>query len=147
MAKKSLPQRSKEATDLARHITQFVNAAFGRKLGRLGPSRNLVDAVQEALDYGYSDIEVRMAFWSARCIPNSWIGAALAGTTQPELVLRHKGGMNTITGKPAKRWLDDLTDSVGEINPRLAAAILRTLPEEMQQGERELLQHAGIGVD
>ena len=148
MAKRSnQPARTKEATDLAAHITQFVNITFGRSLGRLGPSRNLCDAVQEALDHGYTPIEIRMAFWAARCIPDSWITTTLSGSAQPEIVLRHKGGMNTITGKPAKRWLDDLVDAVGEINPRLASAVLRVLPEKMQNDERDLLEQAGITVD
>ena len=141
------PDRSSDAWLLAERITKFVNSAFGRKLGRLGPSRNLVDAVQAALDNGYSQEEIRMAFWAARCIPRTWIGEQLAQSIQPELALRHKGGMNTITSKPAVRWLDDLVEKVGEINPRIAAAVLKNLPEEMQATEAELLQSLEISIE
>jgi hypothetical protein len=54
--------------------------------------------------------------------------------------------MNTITGKPAVRWLDDLIEKVGEINPRLAEAILKRLPEEDQSWHKEMLQSIGIEV-
>jgi len=147
MSKRRQREPSKDAVQLAEHITKFVNAAFGRKLGRLGPSRNLIDAIDTAMEAGYTRDEIRIVFWAARCTTNSWIGTALAAKAQPELVLRHSGGMNTITGKPAKRWLDDLLDEVGEINSNLARAILRSLPEEMRAEELKLLQEAEIITD
>ena len=55
--------------------------------------------------------------------------------------------MNTITSKPAVRWLDDLVEKVGEINPRIAAAVLKNLPEEMQATEAELLQSLEISIE
>jgi hypothetical protein len=138
---------SVEATLLADVVTRFVNSAFRRRLGvGFGPSRSLEDAVQLAFDHGYSEEQIRMAFWAARCIPGTWIGEQLGKSIQPEIVLRHKGGMNTITGKPAVRWLDDLVERVGEINPRVAAAVWRSLPKEMQASEVLLLASVEIDV-
>ena len=139
-------KRSIEAFRIAEHCTSFVNNAFTRRLGKMGPSFALVDAVQEALDSGYTEDQIRICYWSARCTQN-WLREQLSGTIQPEIALRHKGSMNTITGKPAVRWLDDLVERVGEINPRVAYAVLKSLPESMQKAESELLVRAGVSIE
>ncbi len=131
--------------NIADNITHFVNNVFGRKLGLMGPSRSLQQAVQKALDDGYTEDEIRMAFWAARCVTGeSWINKQLQGDLQPEIVLRHSGGMNKITGKPAMRWLDDLVEKAAEINKPLVRATLETLPESMRPREEELLKRVGV---
>ncbi len=145
MAKTKRNERDVVAYPLAEYITKFVNAVFGRRLGLLGPSRSLQQAIKGALECGYTQDEIRMAFWAARCIPGeSWINKQLQGDLQPEIVLRHSGGMNKITGKPAARWLDDLIEKADEINRPLVKVTLEALPEEMIDSERELLKRVGV---
>jgi hypothetical protein len=130
---------------IADNVTNFVNKAFGRKLGLMGPSRSLQQAVQKALNNGYTEDEIRIAYWAARCVPGeSWINKQLHADLQPEIILRHSGGMNKITGKPAVRWLDDLVEKAAEINKPLARATLEILPECMRMSEEALLGRVGI---
>lgn len=137
---------------LTRHLTAFVNAAFGR---RLRPSLSLYDAVRAAVEAGYTGDEIRLAFWVARCGNDAWLKDALRadGVTDqrgrtyhmgPDVVLRHKGGLNTMTGNAAKRWLDDLLSRASETSPALVAAILRELPAEMRPDELSLLQRMEV---
>lgn len=147
MAKRARQSRDPAIVKLTEHLTTFVNSAFGRRLGILGPSRSLYDAVSSAIDDGYTKDECRIAFWVARCLPgNEWIKTELQATLPPEIVLRHCGNTNPVTGKPAVRWLDDLLARAGEINPTLAFAVWRGLPQEMREGEREILSQIGIEV-
>lgn len=130
-------KRNEEAWALTEHVTRFFNSAFNRNLG---PSRAIYDAVVGALEAGYSRDELRVAFWVARCVTgDAWMKDALQNDMFPDIVLRFKGGMNTKTGVPAKRWLDELTSRAGETNPVLVGAILDRLPPEMRAGEVELL--------
>ena len=131
--------------NIADNITHFVNKVFGRRLGLLGPSRSLREAVQKALEDGYTEDELRMAFWVARCVAgDNWIGSQLQANMQPEIVLRHCGGMNKETGKPAARWLDNLIEKAGEINKPLVNATLAILPDDMRLREEELLKRVGV---
>ena len=142
---KTKSEVSPRAYNIADNVTNFVNKVFGRKLGLMGPSRSLQQAVQKTLDDGYTEDEIRIAYWAARCIPGeAWVGVQLQGDLQPEIVLRHSGGMNKITGKPAVRWLDDLVEKAAEINKLLVHATLKTLPESMRLKEEELLERVGI---
>lgn len=135
------------ALALTEHLTTFVNVAFGRRLGLLGPSRSLYDAVVSALEDGYTDAEMRLAFWIARCLPgDEWIKMQLQGTLAPEIVLRHLGKTNPVTGKPSVRWLDDLLARAGEVNPVVVATVLGSLPDDIRQGERELLTQYRIPI-
>ena len=138
--------RDEESWSLNEHVTRFVNAAFGR---RLRPSRALYDAVRAARESGYTGDECRLAFWVARCVSGDfWIKERLtAAEIGPEIILRHKGGINNQTGKPAKRWLDDLLSRASETNPRLVSEVLIRLPEDMQDEERQLLERMDVVYD
>lgn len=130
------------------HITKFVNAVFGRK-GR--PSLAMYDAILSAEEAGYSHDDMRLAFWVARCLPgDEWLAKNLhmdGAKLDPELVLRHHGHINPKTGNPAKRWLDHLTSRADETNPMLVGAVLRKLPPDMIDGERELLQRMKVALE
>lgn len=146
MPKRQSPRRDDETWQLNEHVTRFINAAFGRKLR---PSRALHDAICAAIESGYSHDEIRIAFWVARCASGvAWIkDRMMAGDADTEIVLRHKGGMNPSTGKPAKRWLDDLLSRASETNPSLVNGVLTRLPKEMIDGERDLLRRMEVLVD
>jgi len=144
--KRPSPNRDDETWRLNEHVTRFVNVAFGRKLRA---SRALHDAICSALEAGYSQDEVRIAFWVARCASgDAWLKERImAADIGIEIVLRHKGGMNASTGKPAKRWLDELLSRASETNPSLLAGVLVRLPQDMIDGERKLLRRMEVPVD
>lgn len=142
--------RNEFAWKLNEHLVKFVNAAFGRILR---PSRTLYDAIVSALEAGYTEDDLRLAFWCARCISGPlWVKDALMSgydkgpAASPDHVLRFKGGMNTTTGAPAKRWLDDLVSRAGEVNPITVEMILKSLPQDMQEEERKLLERTGVPI-
>ena len=136
-----LPQGS-DARELADRITAFFNVAFGRKLKT---SRATITAITDALEVGYTQDEIRLAFWSARCIAGEqWIKDVLRKDATPELVLRFKGGLNSKTMKYAKQWLDELSSRIGETDQTLIGHLLARLPKEMQESERELLRRNSI---
>ena len=142
MAKRAAPSKDDEHWKLAEHITRFVNNAFGR---RLRPSRALYDAIRAAAESGYSSDEMRTAFWVARCLSgDQWLKEVLQNDMSPEIVLRHKGGINPKTGSPSKRWLDELLARASETNSSLVVAILGRLPEDMRAGEDELLDRMEV---
>lgn len=134
---------------LAEHLTTFVNLVFGR---RLRPSRAFYEAIADALDEGgYTDAELRLAFWVARCLPEYWMKSALSEDMSPDIVLRFKGGMNAQTGKPSKKWLDELLSRASETNPTIVGKVLEKLGETptgaaMVDGERDLLKRMGVAV-
>jgi hypothetical protein len=131
------------AEQLSLHLTQFFNAAFGR---RTTGSRELVDAVTSALADGYSEDEVRIAFWIARCVTGkaAWLSEQLRSDLMPHIVLRHHGRLNNITGKEAKRWLDDLLARRLEVNQAMVKSLLEKMPPSMQADEIELLKRMGV---
>lgn len=150
MARKQLSMRNDEAWKLNEHLIEFVNNAFGR---RLRPSRTLYDAIVAALDAGYQEDDIRLAFWCARCIPGQlWIKDALTAgydkgsMASPEHVLRFRGGMNNSTGVPAKRWLDDLISRADEVNPVTVEMVLKHLPESIREDERQLLERNKVPI-
>jgi hypothetical protein len=117
---------------------------FGR---RLRPSRAVYEEIISAkLDYGFTTAEIKLAFWAAKCVRGTWIGARLEnGDVGPALVLRHRGGMNNQTGKPAQRFLDDLLERVDEMNPITVGHVLKNLiPKDMHDDEERLLKNEGI---
>jgi len=136
------PHRPK-AEALMGPIVRFFNAAFGR---RSTGSRELVDALASALADGYTEDEIRVAFWVARCVTGkaSWLSEQLRADLLPHIVLRHAGRLNTVTGKEAKRWLDDLLARRLEVNTTMVKSLLAGLPEDMREGEIELLTRMGM---
>lgn len=136
-----------KANVLAPHITRFFNVAFGRKT-RPG-SRLLVDGIFDALKDGYSEDEIRIAFWVARCVTGkaAWLSEALRADLLPHIVLRHHGRLNNVTGKEAKRWLDEMLERLPESNVGMMKSLHGMLPEDMRPGERELLARMGVNVD
>jgi hypothetical protein len=143
VGKRTPPSGSDEAWRLTEHITWFVNIAFVRKLR---PNRALCDSIRAALESGYSEDEIRLAFWVSRCIAGDhWLKQKLIEhAVMPELVLRHKGGINIKTGAPAKRWLDELLACAQETNPALIAAILRRIPDDAREGETAMLKRVNV---
>ncbi|SRR5260221_245367 len=134
-----------EAHRIAATITKFVNIVFER---RLGLSREVIDAVSDALDAGYSEDEIRIAFWTTRCASDSWLGDQIRDKAfGPEIVLRFKGGMNSRTAQPAKRWLDDCISRAPEMLPSLVTATLNQLPEEWRKEERTRLVRNFVQVE
>jgi hypothetical protein len=133
------------AEKLSQHITRFFNAAFNR---RTTGSRELVDAVTSALADGYTEDEIRIAFWIARCVTGkaAWLSEQLRSDLMPHIVLRHHGRLNNVTGKEAKRWLDDLLARRLEANTAMLTALYNTLPEDMRAEEIALLQRMGLAV-
>jgi len=145
MAKtKTRPDNNDPAWVLAEHLVKFTNVSLGRKLR---PSRALYDAVTEALDAGYTQDDLRVAFWSAVGLPNHWIRRALREDLSPEVLLRFKGGTNPKSGVPAKRWLDELVARADETNPVLIGQTLSRLPQQMRDCEREFLTKVGMSFD
>jgi hypothetical protein len=143
---KRVPEREAEAKRITKHITRFFNVAYGRNTTG---SRELIDAVYSALEDRYSEDEIRVAYWAARCVTGkaSWLGERLrAGDVLPPMVLRHHGGINNQTGKPAVRWLDEMIARALESNPVLVKALLDSLPEDMRPGEEELLKRMGMRI-
>jgi len=135
-----------ESVSIADSIIRFVNPAFGR---RLSVSRSLCDAIRSALDDGYSPDEIRSVFWVARSLPGEvWIKNALSidwhNPIPPEMALRHHGGVNPVTGVPAKRWLDELLSRRLETNPQLIGVVLESLPTAIIDTEKPLLERMNI---
>ena len=128
-----------KAEDLAKHLIEFFNVAFDR---RVRGSKEFREAVSSALSSGYSSDEIRLVFWVARCSTGkaSWLGEQLRHDLLPHIVLRHHGRLNNVTGKEAKRWLDDLLARAGEANEFMIKALYERLPPELQEGEKELLE-------
>lgn len=142
---KKVAERDDTAWALMLHVTRFVNVTFGR---RLGGSRSLYDAIRTAKADGYSDNEIRIAFWVVRCAQDQagWLTTELSKNGMPELALRHQGGLNR-WGQPARRWLDELISQARETNGAMVAAILDRLPEDMKAGERELLAAMEVPIE
>jgi hypothetical protein len=151
LTKTSRPNRKPAEWKLTEHLTKFINNAFER---RLRPSRALYDAVIAAKESGYSEDEIRLAFWVVRCVPSKeietmgghvWLKAGLINAhLSPELVLRHKGRVNPKTGAETKRWLDDMLSMADETSPNLVGGLLGQLPPEMQGGEKDLLKRMDV---
>jgi len=133
-----------EAEALAEKLTRFFNVAFGRNIRG---SREFTHAVSTALWDGYHADELRLAFWVARCSTGkaAWLGEQLRGDMLPHIVLRHQGRLNNVTGKEAKRWLDDLLARANEANRPMMQALFASLPEEMKEDEAQLLTRNGLG--
>jgi hypothetical protein len=127
---------------LAERIVLFVNTVFDRKLRT---SRALYDAVVSALDNGYTEDEIRIACWAARCTEN-WLREMLGEGLGPEYILRFKGGTNPETGKEAKRWLDEMSSRIDEMNPIVVGRVLKLFPDDFQKEEREFLTRLGVGI-
>lgn len=145
MRKGKRPDEGSAEFRLAHHLTAFVNAAFGRSLRT---SRALVEAAQEALEAGYTEDELRTAFWTTAGLQGYWLRTALRdGMIGPEIVLRFKGGTNSQTGKPAKRWLDETIARAHETNPLIVGMTLRRLPAEMLADEKALLGRVKIDYE
>lgn len=141
-----------EAKDLAIHLVKFFNVAFGRNIGKIRPegSDEFLYHVSEALWDKYSNDEIRIAFWIARCLTGNaaWLSEQLrSGSVLPHVVLRHKGRLNNQTGKEAKRWLDDLIARAGEANQVMMKSLFGTLPESMHDEERDLLARMGMELE
>lgn len=134
------------AERLTAHITRFFNAAFGR---HTTGSRELVDAVLSALADGYSEDEIRIAYWIARCVTGkaAWLSEQLRSGLMPGIVLRHHGRLNNITGKEAFRWLDDLLARRLETNRAMMKSLWASLPEDMKEDERALLARMGVTIE
>ena len=145
MAKlKKAPDRESPEWKLTEWVAKFCSAVFGR---RLRPSRAVYEEIVSAtLDHGFTAAEIKLAFWACRCVRGTWVGQRLeAGDVGPALVLRHRGGINSQTGKPAQRFLDDLLERVEEMNPATVGHVLRTLvPDDMRDDEERLLTNEGI---
>ncbi len=124
------------------HLTRFVNAVYGRKLsGSLG----FYESIVSAIDHGYTEDEIRIAFWVVRCLPgDSWLRAKLQEGLAPAIVLRHQGGINRVTGSEAKRWLDDMVSRRLEMHPSVVGSVLRKLPDDLREGEEALLKRMEI---
>lgn len=133
-----------EAEALTSHLTKFFNVAFKRNIRG---SREFREAVSDALNNGYTPDELRLAYWVARCTAGkaAWLGEQLRGDMLPHIVLRHHGRLNNVTGKEAKRWLDDLLARANEANRPMLEALFKALPEELKDGEAELLTRMGLG--
>jgi inactivated superfamily I helicase len=134
-----MKQRHPKAETLTTHLVRFFNVAFGRKIRG---SREFIDSVSAALQSGYSEDEIRLAFWVARCTSGkaAWLGENLRDDLLPHILLRHHGRLNNVTGKEAKRWLDDLLARAGETSSVMVKALYESLPEELQEAERGLLE-------
>lgn len=149
MSQPSAPDKESTEWALTEHITTFANVAFERKLR---PSRALYDAILSAKEDGYTDDEIRIVFWVARSVSVvgdelggvAWLKNSLMNHGSLELVLRHKGRINPITGVAAKRWLDDLLSRIDETNPNVLYAILGQLPNDMRQDEMALFERMGV---
>jgi len=141
--KRDASVRHPEAEELAAHLVRFFNAAFGRNIRG---SREFIDSVSAALNSGYAKDELRLAFWVARCSAGkaAWLTEQLRGDMLPHIVLRHHGRLNNVTGKEAKRWLDDLLARAGEANPTMTKALLNLLPADMREEELALLTRMGM---
>jgi hypothetical protein len=135
--------RHPSAETLSARLVRFFNVAFGRNVRG---SREFVDAVSSALNDGYHEDELRLAFWVARCSAGkaAWLTEQLRGDMLPHIVLRHHGRLNNVTGKEAKRWLDDLLARAGEANPTMMKALFNQLPADMQDEEQALLVRMGM---
>lgn len=140
---KAVKAQHPTAEELTTHLTKFFNVAFGRGTRK---SREFSDSVSSALWDGYSPEEIRLAYWVARCSTGkaAWLGEQLRSDMLPHIVLRHHGRLNNVTGKEAKRWLDDLLARVGEMNVPMVKTLLAGLPSDMQDGERALLISMGV---
>jgi len=140
------------AVSLAAWAVAFVNVTWGR---RLRASKALVDAVAEALDAGYSEDDIRSAFWvTATLGGNDWLKDAMRPGDRPlapEVVLRFHGGTNPVTGKEAARWLDDRLARVEETSGSLVAGVLARLKRETDSArhgqEAAFLKRAGFPME
>jgi hypothetical protein len=150
LSKRSAPDKTSEEWKLTEHITRFANVAYER---RLRPSRALYDAICSAKEGGYTNDEIRIVFWVARSINLTegdmvggvaWLKTTLMSHGSLELVLRHKGGVNPVTGVQAKQWLDDLLSRIDETNPNVIRVVLSQLPEDMQAGEKALFDRMEV---
>ena len=132
-----------QAAEVADKIVRFFNFAFNRNVRG---SRELLHHVSTALKNGYAEDELRLAFWVARCSTGkaSWLSDQLKSDLLPHIVLRHQGRLNNITGKEAKRWLDDLLARAGEINVPMMKALFNSLPDDMKDSEQALLVRMGM---
>ena len=142
--KSKAPNRESPAWKLTEWVARFCSAVFDR---RLRPSRAVYEEIVSAtLDHGFTAAEIKLAFWACKCVRGNWVGTRLeAGDVGPALVLRHRGGHNKETGKPAQRFLDDLLERVEEMNPVTVGHVLRHLiPEDMINDEERLLKNEGI---
>lgn len=139
-----------KAVELAEWITQFVNVVWGRKLRS---SKALVDAVESALENGYTEDHIRSVYWVAASLPgDEFIKDALrpGKAIDPEVLLRFHGRVNNYTGKDAVRWLDILGARVEETSSRLVAGVLERvspLGAEVVEREREFLERAGFPME
>jgi hypothetical protein len=133
-----------EAERLAGRLVKFFNVAFERNIRG---SREFIHSVSAALWSGYHQDELRLAFWVARCSTGkaAWLCEQLRGDMLPHIVLRHHGRLNNVTGKEAKRWLDDLLARAGEANQPMMKALFESLPEDMKDDEAALLTRMGLG--
>ena len=145
MREKVVAERWDAAEKLAAHLTAFFNVAFSR---RTACSRQFIEAIYAALEDRYKSDEIRMAFWAARCLTGkaTWLSDRLREDLLPHIILRHSGRINNQTGKESVRWLDELLARVPEVSMPMVAALLKSLPADMQQGERELLNRMGVTI-
>lgn len=130
---------------IAERIVRFVNAAWGRSLRS---SRSLERAVAEAREAGYGYDQMRLAYWSAAC-GNDYAMDQMSKQKgrSAELFLRFKGGFNTTYGTEAKKWLDELYEVLGDVNPGLVLATLERIGKvdaDYAREEAELLRAHGV---
>jgi hypothetical protein len=132
-----------ESDWLTVHLVEFFNVAFSRNIRG---SREFSESVSAALWDGYTPDEIRLAFWVARCSTGkaAWLGEQLRGDLLPHIVLRHHGRLNNVTGKEAKRWLDDLLARAGEINVPMMKSLFNSLPDRLKDNEQALLVKMGM---
>jgi hypothetical protein len=138
--------RFEEAQVLMEQIRQFFNVAFQR---RLVGGWDWLECLIKALKDGYTPGEIRVAYWVARCLPgkSSWLATVLRDGGSPLMVLRHDGGINPVTGVPAKRWLDDLLMRRMEVSAPMVQMLYNNLPPELKESEREIIALMGVKLD
>jgi hypothetical protein len=100
------PQRPRTAgAETAERLTAILNAVSGRRLSR---NKAVEDLSDKAIAAGYPPDEQLGALWGGLCGKDEWWRSETGGDCDLTLLLRYKGGLNTTTGKEAKRWLADL---------------------------------------
>jgi hypothetical protein len=135
-----------QARDLMEQLTKFFNVAFQRKTA--GGIEFLGEIIR-ALRDGYGPEELRVAYWVARCLTGkaSWLSGALRGDLLPSIVLRHDGGINPKTGKPAVRWLDDMLARRMEVSHAMVQALYDNLPDDLKESEKEIVPLMGVKLN
>ena len=141
--------RTSAEWQLADRVTTFMNLVFRR---RLRTSRALYDAIASARESGYTEDEIRIAPWVVRTAKTDtenpgglyWLKQHLSVGGSPDLIYRHKGRTNPVTGQPAKRWLDEALSRIDETNPRMISVLLERFPKQMRDEEEALFKRMKV---